>query len=145
MNHPVRPALGAGRVGWFHALLDVPAMQAAAGLLLGQHDFSSFRAAECQAKTPVKTLARFDISAHDGLIRFDLQADAFLHHMVRNLVGALVYVGKGAHEPEWMAGLLAARDRTQAPPTFMPDGLYLTAVGYPSRFDLPAACRRVFF
>ncbi|MCG8994592.1 tRNA pseudouridine(38-40) synthase TruA [Laribacter hongkongensis] len=144
MNHPVRPALGAGRVGWFHAPLDVPAMQAAAGLLLGQHDFSSFRAAECQAKTPVKTLARFDISEHDGLIRFDLQADAFLHHMVRNLVGALVYVGKGAHAPEWMAGLLAARDRTQAPPTFMPDGLYLTAVGYPSHFGLPAACRRVF-
>ena len=79
-----------------------------------------------------------DISEQDGLIRFDLLADAFLHHMVRNIVGALVYVGKGALRPEEMAGLLAARDRTFAPPTFMPDGLYLTGVGYPEIYDLPS-------
>lgn len=145
LNHPVRPALAAGRVGWFHSPLDVAAMQEAAALLLGEHDFSSFRAAECQAKSPVKQLSRFDISEHNGLIRFDLRANAFLHHMVRNLVGALVYVGKGAHPPGWMAELLAARDRTSAPPTFMPDGLYLTGVGYPDRFGLPAAEVRVCF
>lgn len=145
LNHPVRPALAAGRVGWFHAPLDVAAMQQAAAGLLGEHDFSSFRAAECQAKSPVKHLSRFDIAERDGLLRFDLCANAFLHHMVRNLVGALVYVGKGAHPPGWLAELLAARDRTSAPPTFMPDGLYLTGVGYPAEFGLPAREVRVFF
>lgn len=137
LAHPVRPALLAGKVGWFHRPLDAAAMEQAAQRLLGRHDFSSFRAAECQAKSPVKTLSRFAISAHDGLIRFDLTADAFLHHMVRNLVGALVYVGKGALDADGMSALLAARDRTAAPPTFMPDGLYLTGVGYPAQYALP--------
>lgn len=136
LAHPVRPALCAGKVGWFHRPLDVAAMRAAAAHLLGRHDFSSFRAAECQAKSPVKDLQQLDIVAFDGLIRFDLLADAFLHHMVRNIVGALVYVGKGALAPSDLAGLLAARDRTAAPPTFMPDGLYLTGVGYPDAFGL---------
>lgn len=138
LTHPVRPCLLAGKLGWFHQELDLAAMRDAAGYLLGEHDFSSFRAAECQAKSPVKHLQRLDITEQDGLIRFDLLANAFLHHMVRNLVGALVYVGKGALSPQGLAELLAARQRTKAPPTFMPDGLYLTGVGYPENFDLPS-------
>jgi tRNA pseudouridine38-40 synthase len=144
LAHAVRPALGAGRVGWFHRPLDVDAMRTAAELLIGAHDFSSFRAAECQARSPLKNLQRLDVSEHQGLIRFDLMADAFLHHMVRNIVGALVYVGKGALDAAQMSALLAACDRTSAPPTFMPDGLYLTGVGYPEEFGLAAqaqACR----
>ncbi|WP_028535319.1 tRNA pseudouridine(38-40) synthase TruA [Paludibacterium yongneupense] len=136
LNHPVRPAMGAGRVGWFHQPLDIDAMREAAGHLLGEHDFSSFRAAECQARSPLKNLQRLDIDAYDGVFRFDLEADAFLHHMVRNIVGALVYVGKGRLSAAAMADLLAQCDRTCAPPTFMPDGLYLTGVGYPAEFDL---------
>ena len=145
LNHPVRPGLATGRAGWFHSPLDVDAMRDAAQRLLGTHDFSSFRAAECQARTPVKSLARFDIHQHGDLIRFDLNADAFLHHMVRNLVGALVYVGKGAHPPAWIETLLAERDRRRAPPTFMPDGLYLTGVTYPPHFGLPQTGGRIFF
>lgn len=138
LAHPVRPALCAGKVGWYHRPLDVTAMRQAAGLLLGRHDFSSFRAAECQAKSPVKHLQQLDLTDCDGLLRFDLRADAFLHHMVRNIVGALVYVGKGNLAATDMAALLAARDRTAAPPTFMPDGLYLTGVGYPDAFGIDA-------
>lgn len=138
LSHAVRPALCSGKVGWYHRPLDLVAMQAAAACLLGQHDFSSFRAAECQAKSPIKHLQQLDIVEHQGLIRFDLLADAFLHHMVRNIVGALVYVGKGALSAAGMQDLLLACDRTAAPPTFMPDGLYLTGVGYPEHFGLPA-------
>jgi tRNA pseudouridine38-40 synthase len=137
LSHPVRPALCAGKVGWFHRPLDLASMQEAAALLLGQHDFSSFRAAECQARSPLKNLQRLDISEDQGLLRFDLEADAFLHHMVRNIVGALVYVGKGALSLQGMRDLLLACDRTKAPPTFMADGLYLTGVGYPESFGLP--------
>ncbi|QEL55559.1 tRNA pseudouridine(38-40) synthase TruA [Chromobacterium paludis] len=140
LTHPVRSCLLAGKVGWYHQALDVAAMRKAAACLLGRHDFSSFRASECQAKSPVKDLQRLDIVEDGGLIRFDLMADAFLHHMVRNLVGALLYVGKGAMDAAGMQALLAARDRTCAPPTFMPDGLYLTGVGYPEAFGLPSCC-----
>ncbi len=138
LNRPVRPAIAAGQVGWFHVPLDVARMREAAGHLLGQHDFSSFRAAECQAKTPVKTLTRLEIDADGDTLTFSLEADAFLHHMVRNLVGALLVVGKGKQPPGWMAELLAARNRSIAPPTFMPDGLYLTGVRYPEEFGLPS-------
>ncbi|KAF0815005.1 tRNA pseudouridine synthase A [Andreprevotia sp. IGB-42] len=136
LNHPVRPALWAGRVGWSHHPLDLDALRAAVPHLLGQHDFSSFRAAECQAKTPVKTLSRLDVHAEGTLLYFDFSADAFLHHMVRNLMGALLHIAKGNRPPEWMAELVAARDRTIAPPTFMPDGLYLAGVSYPSEYGL---------
>ncbi|HEY9103412.1 tRNA pseudouridine(38-40) synthase TruA [Chitinimonas sp.] len=136
LNHPVRPALLAGRVGWHHAPLDLARMQAAAGHLLGEHDFSSFRSSECQAKSPIKTLTRLDIHREGGLICVDASAGGFLHHMVRNLMGALVHIGKGGAEPDWMAELLAARDRTIAPPTFMPDGLYFAGVSYPGVFGI---------
>jgi tRNA pseudouridine38-40 synthase len=120
--------LQAGRVGWHHQPLDARAMAKAAALLLGEHDFSAFRSAECQAKSPVKHLREARIVCRRGeIIVFDFAASAFLHHMVRNIVGALVYVGKGAHPPEWMAELLASRDRRRAAPTFAAAGLYLPA------------------
>ncbi len=136
LNHPVRPALLAGRVGWIHQSLDLDAMQQAAGLLLGEHNFSSFRAAECQAKTPVKTLERLEIRTDGHLIQCDFSANAFLHHMVRNIMGSLLHVAKGNESPQWITSLLAARDRSVAPPTFMPDGLYLAGVSYPAEYQL---------
>ena len=137
LNRPERPGLLAGKVGWCHRPLDVAAMQTAAACLLGEHDFSSFRAAECQAKSPVKTLYRFDIVRTGDLVIFDCRGTAFLHHMVRNLVGALVYVGMGRETPAWFAGLLAVRDRRLGAPTFAPDGLYLTGVEYDAKWALP--------
>jgi tRNA pseudouridine38-40 synthase len=137
LNRPVRPGVQAGKVGWFHAPLDVVSMQDAARSLLGTHDFSAFRAAECQAKTPVKTLRRLDIHREGELVVFDLEADAFLHHMVRNIVGCLVYVGKGKHAPTWMQEVLEGRQRARAAPTFAPDGLYLRRILYEGHWELP--------
>lgn len=137
INRPVRPALAAGRVGWFHAPLDVAAMQAAAEDLLGEHDFSAFRSAECQAKTPVRTVTALRIERRGERIDFVVRANAFLHHMVRNFVGALVYVGKGRYPPHWLGELLAARDRTRAAPTFAAEGLYLETIDYEARWGLP--------
>ena len=142
LNHPVRPAQGAGLIGWHHRPLDVAAMNAAAAHLVGAHDFSAFRAAECQAKSPVKDLRRVEIARRGDLLLCDFVADGFLHHMVRNLMGSLIQVGVGAAAPEWLAELLASRDRTRAAPTFMPDGLYLNRIRYPSRFDLPDTSNR---
>ena len=130
LNRAERPGLMARRVGWFHRPLDADAMAAAASLVLGEHDFSAFRAVECQAKSPVKILRRADVARHGDLLVFDFEASAFLHHMVRNLVGALVYVGKGAHPPAWLGELLAGRDRARAAPTFEACGLYFAGVDY---------------
>jgi tRNA pseudouridine38-40 synthase len=138
LNRPVRPALLAGRVGWYHHPLDVDAMRAAAAGLVGEHDFSAFRAAECQAKSPVKRLHRADASRQGDCILFDFEASAFLHHMVRNLVGSLVYVGAGKQPPAWMDELLRSRDRTLAAPTFAAAGLYFAGVDYDPVWRLPA-------
>jgi tRNA pseudouridine38-40 synthase len=140
---PVRPALNAGRVGWYHRLLDVEAMAGAARALVGTHDFSAFRAAECQAKSPVKTLVVASVQSSGDLVRMDFSANAFLHHMIRNIVGALVYVGAGKQPPEWVAELLAGRDRTRAAPTFAADGLYFTGADYDAAFGLPPTRRPV--
>ncbi len=137
INRPVRSAIHEGKAGWFHAPLDVEKMREAAQYLLGEHDFSSFRAAECQAKSPVKNLARLDIQQQGELITLDLRADAFLHHMVRNIVGCLVYVGKGKHPPAWMREVLEGRERSKAAPTFAPDGLYLRHISYDAKWGLP--------
>jgi len=110
----------------------------AAEALIGKHDFSAFRAAECQAKSPLKTLDRIDIVRVDDMIRFDFHADAFLQHMVRNIVGALVYVGSGRQPANWVRQLLEGRDRTRGAPTFSAAGLYLTGVDYPARWNLPS-------
>ncbi len=144
LNRPQRPALAHGHVGWYHAPLDIAAMQDAAGRLLGEHDFSAFRAAECQAKTPVKELREARVRKVGDHVLFDFEASAFLHHMVRNMVGSLVYVGKGKHPPGWIAELLAGRDRKRAAPTFAPGGLYLSGVSYESHWGLPAQPAPVF-
>ena len=136
LNRPERPGLMAGRVGWFHRPLEADVMREAASLLLGEHDFSAFRAVECQAKSPIKTLRRADVARHGELLVFEFEASAFLHHMVRNLVGALVYVGKGAHPPAWLGELLAGRDRARAAPTFEACGLYFAGVDYDPAWQL---------
>jgi tRNA pseudouridine38-40 synthase len=143
VNRPVRPALVAGRVGWYHRPLDVDAMRVAAATLVGTHDFSAFRAALCQAKSPVKTLATARIGASGACLRFEFSANAFLHHMIRNIVGALVRVGAGKAPPDWIAELLAGRDRTRGAATFAPDGLYLTGADYDRRWGLPPTRRPI--
>lgn len=139
LNRPQRPGLWRGRAGWFHLPLDVDAMAEAAAMLVGEHDFSAFRAAQCQAKSPVKTLWQADVRRAGDWVVFDFAASAFLHHMVRNLVGSLVYVGKGVQPVEWVGELLAARDRTRAAPTFSPDGLYFGGPMYEAHWGLPGA------
>jgi tRNA pseudouridine38-40 synthase len=136
-NHSVRPALNHHRLGWCHRPLSVDAMRQAAEFLLGEQDFSAFRAAECQAKSPIKTIYRADVARQGDLLIFDFRATAFLQHMVRNIVGALIYVGKGKHSPEWIAELLASRKRTLAAPTISPAGLYFTGAEYPPHYGLP--------
>ncbi len=144
-NHPVRPAVAARHVGWFHLPLDLEKMRAGADILLGEHDFSAFRSSECQAKSPVRRLEQLYISSQGPYLLFDLTANAFLHHMVRNLVGCLVYVGKGKHPPLWIADVLKGRDRKAAAPTFSGAGLYFTAVAYESRWHLPPFARMMPF
>ncbi|MDM0058352.1 tRNA pseudouridine(38-40) synthase TruA [Variovorax fucosicus] len=139
---PVRPSLEAGRVGWSMRALDGEAMRAAAALLIGEHDFSSFRASACQARSPVKNLRRIEITRQGDGERcrwaFEFEADAFLHHMIRNIMGCLVRIGHGDERPEWIGEVLAARSREVAAPTFSPAGLYFLGPLYDARWGLPA-------
>ena len=144
-NHPVRPALLAGLVGWFHLPLDLERMQRAAQGLLGERDFSSFRSSECQARSPVRIIECAEIGVSGPYILLDFTANAFLHHMVRNIVGSLVYVGKGEHPEQWLSELIAARDRRLAAPTFAAEGLYLSQVRYEARWNLPPFARMMPF
>ena len=137
LNRPQRPGVQSGRVGWCHQPLDVVRMQGAAEALLGEHDFSSFRAAECQAKSPQKTMHIAQVRQVGEVIVFDFEASAFLHHMVRNLVGSLVYIGQGRQPADWMQTLLEVRDRRVAAPTFAAEGLYLVGVRYEAHWGLP--------
>jgi tRNA pseudouridine38-40 synthase len=137
LNRPVRPALAARFMGWFHLPLDLAAMRAAAAQLVGEHDFSAFRSSECQAKSPVRTIHALEVHHEGEKIVFLVRANAFLHHMVRNLIGTLVYVGKGKHPPRWAREVLDARDRAKAAPTFAAEGLYLERVEYDSHWNLP--------
>lgn len=137
LNRAQRPGLLRGRVGWYYRHLDERLMWQAARYLIGEHDFSAFRAAECQAKTPVKTMRQIEIRRTDDLIRFDFAADAFLQHMVRNIVGTLVYVGSGRQPVAWMGEVLQSGNRSRAAPTFSAAGLYLTGVEYDPVWTLP--------
>jgi len=139
LNRPSRPGLLHGRVGWYHRWLDQERMRDAAALLVGSHDFSAFRSAECQADSPVREMRSIEIARRRDIIVFRLAANAFLQRMVRNIVGSLIAVGKGKHPPGWIGEVLAGRDRARAAPTFAPDGLYLTAVEYDSSWNLPAS------
>ncbi len=142
LESAVRPSVEVGRVGWVYRPLDLAAMQQAAQYVMGEHDFTSFRASSCQALTPVKTMTRIDITRKStqtgsAVWRFEFEASAFLHHMIRNLMGCFVKIGSGDQPPEWMAEVLAARDRDAAAPTFSPDGLYFLGPRYDTKWDLP--------
>lgn len=136
-NAPVASALMADKAGWFHLPLDFSAMSEGARYLIGEHDFSAFRASECQANSPIRHMQKAQVSQVDHYFIFDFTANAFLQHQVRNMIGALIYVGKGAHPPEYIKTLLQLKDRTVSPPTFSPTGLYLTGVGYDAKWGLP--------
>lgn len=141
LESALRPSLESGQVGWSFRPLDGEAMRAAAAHLLGEHDFSSFRSAECQAKSPVKTLRAINITCRGApgraYWRFDFDGSAFLHHMVRNIMGCLVAVGAGRQPPGWLAEVLAARSRDAAAPTFAADGLYFAGADYDARHGIP--------
>jgi tRNA pseudouridine38-40 synthase len=134
---PVRPALEHGLVGWVHRPLQASAMQSAAALLIGTHDFSSFRAAACQAATPVKTLHSLTIQQRGSCWCFDFDGSAFLHHMVRNIMGCLLAVGMGKQSPAWVADVLAAKNRDRAAPTFSAEGLYFLGPYYDASHGIP--------
>ena len=136
-NNAVRSPLLVGRAGWTFRPLDVALMREAAQHLVGVHDFSAFRSSQCQAKSPIKQMHEVSVERHGEVIVFTLRAGAFLHHMVRNLIGSLIYVGNGRHTPCWLAAVLAGLDRNDAAPTFMPDGLYLAKIDYDPKWQLP--------
>lgn len=138
LNRPAPSALFNARVFWEHRELDVDAMRIAAAPLIGEHDFSSFRAAGCQASGPVRNLFQLNIGQFANWIWFDMVANAFLQHMVRNIVGTLMMVGSGDRPEQWPAQVLEARDRSQAGATATPGGLYLSEISYPDKYGLPA-------
>ena len=142
LDSPVRPALGAHRVGWTFRSVDAEAMQKAANFLLGEHDFSSFRAAACQALSPLKKLHTLKVTRQGVLVLCEFEASAFLHHMVRNIMACLVAVGRGSQPPEWLADVLAAKTRLAAAATFEPDGLYFLGPSYAAHWGLPDLLER---
>lgn len=137
LQSSVRPSLETGRVGWVHGALDQQRMRQAAAYLLGQQDFTSFRASECQARSPVKNLMRLNIERAGAYWRFEFEADAFLHHMIRNIMGCLLMVGDGRRDPQWVEEVLQAKDRVAAAPTFSPCGLYFMGPRYHADWKLP--------
>ena len=135
-NQRLRPAVLSRRDA-FYEPLDAERMQRAAQCLIGENDFTSFRAVQCQSRTPWRNVMHINVSRYGAYVVVDIKANAFVHHMVRNIVGSLMEVGAG-HQPEsWIAELLAAKDRTLAAATAKAEGLYLVSVDYPDRFDLP--------
>jgi len=139
LDAPVEPPLWRGRVGWTHRPLDPERMAAAAAALVGTHDFSAFRASECQAASPVRTVESIDVVREGRFLMLRVTANAFLHHMVRNLVGSLVCVGDGRRPVGWIADVLESRSRSAAAPTIAAGGLYLASVRYDADWRLPIA------
>ncbi len=138
-NTAVRPPLFPSQLTWHRHPLDAQLMDAEAQVLLGEQDFSAFRAAACQSSTPMRNLQSIQVFRQGDLVVVDIQANAFLHHMVRNIVGSLMAVGSGRQGAGWMAELLRGRDRTRAADTAAPHGLYLVDVAYPDSYGLPPA------
>lgn len=136
-NAPVASAIMSDKAGWYHLPLDYEAISEATRYLLGEHDFSAFRASECQASSPIRTMEQVGVKKVGLYFIFNFTANAFLQHQVRNMIGALVYVGKGSFSPDYIKTLLQLQDRTISPPTFSPHGLYLTGVGYDKKWGLP--------
>jgi tRNA pseudouridine38-40 synthase len=137
LNREVRPAVCARKVGWFYRPLDLARMQSAACHLSGEHDFSAFRAQACQSRSPIRRVMRLEVSRADGFYVLEIQANAFLMHMVRNIVGVLMEIGCGKREPDWAREVLASRNRCLAGITAPADGLYLWEVEYPAHFGIP--------
>ena len=137
LESPVRPALESGLAGWTFRPLDGEAMRRAGQALVGEHDFSAFRSAECQALSPVKTMREVEIDRRGAYWRFRFDADAFLHHMIRNIVGCLIAVGSGVRPVDWLADVLDKRDRSLAAATFAPDGLYFVGPYYDAVHGIP--------
>jgi len=137
LESPVRPALESGLAGWTFRPLDGDAMRRAGQALVGEHDFSAFRSSECQALSPVKTMRDVAIERRGAYWRFRFDADAFLHHMIRNIVGCLVAVGSGARPVDWLVEVLDKRDRSLAAATFAPDGLYFVGPYYDAVHGIP--------
>ncbi len=138
-NRATRGALWANKMAWEHRPLEVDAMTRAVPHLLGEHDFPSVRAAGCQAHHAVRTIRRLRVLRDRDLVLVEVEANGFLQHMVRNIVGTLLVIGRGEQPPEWLGRVLAARDRSQAAMTAPPGGLYLTHVDYPGHFQLPTS------
>jgi tRNA pseudouridine38-40 synthase len=136
-NRPLRPAILASRVSWEYRPLALEPMLEAAAFLVGEHDFSAYRALACQAKSPVRTLHRLDIERYGEFVVLDLEANGFLHHMVRNIAGVLAKIGAGEAAPHWAREVLEQRDRTRGGVTASPNGLYFANVYYPAQFDIP--------
>jgi tRNA pseudouridine38-40 synthase len=131
------PAIAATQVTWERGELDDERMHRAAQVLRGEHDFSSFRAASCQSRSPFRLVHDISVRRFADLVVVDITANAFLHHMVRNIVGALLTVGRGATDTQWMARLLTLRDRSEAPKTAPAAGLYLVNVSFATDYELP--------
>lgn len=144
-NHTVASPLWVGRAGWVFRPLDIEPMRMAAGHLIGIQDFSAFRSAECQAKSPVRSMYSIELARRGDLITVSLRANAFLHHMVRNIMGSLIAVGLGKHPPAWLLDMLEGRDRSQVAPTFTPEGLYLARVEYAANWGLPHETAQPFW
>lgn len=136
-NHSARSALLHERASWWPQPLDAVSMHAAAQCLIGQHDFSAFRDAQCQAPSPVRTLTALSVSRRDDFVLLDVQGNAFLHHMVRNLAGTLMQVGMGRRPQEWVRAVLEGRERRKAGMTAPAAGLYFIGPRYPAEFALP--------
>lgn len=139
LNRPTRPALARLRVCWWREALDAERMHRAAQQLCGEHDFSAFRAAECQSKSAIRRVHGIDVTRTADLVSIEITANAFLHHMVRNIAGALLAIGTGERPESWLAGILAGRDRRHGGITAPPGGLYLARVHYPPHFGIPVA------
>lgn len=137
LNRFPRPSFARGRVTWDYRPLDEDHMQQAAQHLLGEHDFSSYRAVACQAHSPVRTISQLDVRRKDDMLSIDIEANAFLHHMVRNIAGVLMSIGAGEQAVDWSREVLDARDRTQGGITAPPHGLYFMSVDYPPEFGIP--------
>jgi tRNA pseudouridine38-40 synthase len=136
VSSPVRPALYAAAVGWHHEAIELAPMREALAALPGEHDFSAFRSSECQARSPVRHMRSATVEQYGSLFTFEFRANGFLHHMIRNLIGSLLRIGRGRERPQWLGELLAGRDRTRAAPTFSPSGLYLYDIAYPPQWGL---------
>jgi tRNA pseudouridine38-40 synthase len=141
LNRNARPALLHERVAWLHGKLDAERMHRAAQALPGERDFSSFRSAACQAGHARRFVDSVKVSRDGDFVYIDIRANAFLHHMVRNIVGSLIPIGRDEQPEDWLAWLLAQHDRTQAGPTAPAGGLYLVAVEYPDTYGVPCAVR----